>query len=569
MKYGIFGNTNNYSLNFALALKSSGHEVLLIVTEKTLLHRPESIYPEFKAGYPDWIIDYSHLSEWDIINLHPDLSKILAELSTCDGLILNAHGPSLLLFLNKPALALLTGSDLTDYADFNSVEKRLQGNSDYIKSLDGIKSRTILQDFISRQRLGISLSRWVSYLPEGLLPEDDRLLESITNGSVKRGFLILSNVDKLAFTPLRHNDPIQIFCGARLTWKLPSNKEYSSLDYKGGDNLIKGIGLFIRETGIPLDVHLVRKGHHVKETEVLIEQENLTNYVRWSNEMSHSDYFDAIRQSDIVIDNLGPAVPGLVTLDALAIGRPVIVNSRNYFKDKIGNAPIYEASSPKEVCDQLKKLVLSSSEREMAAHNSRQFMEINYSNQSVVNTIQSIFGAANNSNDLNNEKLKTAFNYLLEYQHISIQEAELKYNNQKHALQISELGNSFLKREQELLALFGKWIRSKRNFISRSTSKHDQINLLRLKKPFIKLSGLCWQSPLPSLMEFSDNIANNRRSSILLFENDQPLLPAHSVHDDICVLGSGRYSHWEGELLFSTSDGTDPNTNDREYSIVY
>jgi glycosyltransferase involved in cell wall biosynthesis len=573
MKYGIFGNTNNYPLNFALALKSSGHEVLLIVTEKTLLHRPESIYPEFKSGYPDWIIDCSYLSEWDIISLHPDLSKILAELSTCDALILNAHGPSLLLFLNKPSIALLTGSDLSDYANFNCIEKRLPDNSNDIKSLDVIKTRSILQDFVSRQRLGISLARWVSYLPEGLLAEDDRLLESITKGAVPRGFLILSNVDKLDFTPLRHNDPIQIFCGARLTWKSPNDNKYPILDYKGGDNFIKGLGRFIRETGIPVDVHLVRKGHHVKETEDLIVQENLTNYVRWSNEMSHSDYFDAIRQSDIVIDNLGPAVPGLVTLDALAIGRPVIVNSRGYFNDKSSPPPIYEASSPNEVCEQLKLLVSSPSERERAGIAGRQFLKDYYDKNSIVNFISDKLFIDNKLTSQNKSATNNAYTYLLELRHISIFETLSKFQEQSHQqdLEKQEQTNKQLIKTITtfLLEIIGKLIHSRKLKFRIIPSKIPQPNTLILNKPYLHQGGFAWKCSLNHLDDIADTLSSPSRSPVLLFENEKPLLPGHSIHDEIYQLGEGRFSHWDKYLLFSTTDGTNPNKNGRIYTIVY
>ena len=34
-------------------------------------------------------------------------------------------------------------------------------------------------------------------------------------------------------------------------------------------------------------------------------------------------------------------------------------------------------------------------------------------------------------------------------------------------------------------------------------------------------------------------------------------------------MGSGRFSHWGGNLFFSTSDNTDPNTNGRVYQVSW
>jgi len=51
-----------------------------------------------------------------------------------------------------------------------------------------------------------------------------------------------------------------------------------------------------------------------------------------------------------------------------------------------------------------------------------------------------------------------------------------------------------------------------------------------------------------------------------MMENGQALTGAHSTHEDIRVHGSGRYSHWGRQLLFSSSDSSDPRMNGRSYS---
>jgi hypothetical protein len=72
-----------------------------------------------------------------------------------------------------------------------------------------------------------------------------------------------------------------------------------------------------------------------------------------------------------------------------------------------------------------------------------------------------------------------------------------------------------------------------------------------------------------SLDELADTAADNRRSPVLIYENDRLLGPAHSGHRDIAKLGEGRYSHWHGQgYVFSASDNSDPNTNGRFYWAV-
>jgi len=64
----------------------------------------------------------------------------------------------------------------------------------------------------------------------------------------------------------------------------------------------------------------------------------------------------------------------------------------------------------------------------------------------------------------------------------------------------------------------------------------------------------------------ADEVSGNR-SSLQLFEDDQPLGPAHTIHDDIRRTGFGSYSHWRGGLYFSTSDNSCPQINGRRYSF--
>ena len=74
--------------------------------------------------------------------------------------------------------------------------------------------------------------------------------------------------------------------------------------------------------------------------------------------------------------------------------------------------------------------------------------------------------------------------------------------------------------------------------------------------------------PSASVFPGDDNL-NPTRSSLQLLENGIAIGPAHSVHEDIRRIGGGRYSHWRGGLLFSTSDNTDPRVNGRTYTAAF
>jgi hypothetical protein len=69
----------------------------------------------------------------------------------------------------------------------------------------------------------------------------------------------------------------------------------------------------------------------------------------------------------------------------------------------------------------------------------------------------------------------------------------------------------------------------------------------------------------------ADSIDNSTRSTILIYEGDRRLGPAHSKHLDVGSLGRGRFSHYRDKnsiFLFSSSDNTNPRTNRRAYWAI-
>lgn len=81
-------------------------------------------------------------------------------------------------------------------------------------------------------------------------------------------------------------------------------------------------------------------------------------------------------------------------------------------------------------------------------------------------------------------------------------------------------------------------------------------------------SGLCWIAEVPSGLAPGDESGKPSKSTLRLFEDGMELGPWRSPHDDIRQMGAGRYSHWNHELFFSTSDGSNPFTNGKTYQFV-
>jgi hypothetical protein len=94
---------------------------------------------------------------------------------------------------------------------------------------------------------------------------------------------------------------------------------------------------------------------------------------------------------------------------------------------------------------------------------------------------------------------------------------------------------------------------------------------IRLFGPFNSYdnSKTAFIAAAPALDSLADSSAEQTRSPFLLYENDTPLGPAHSLHVDIIKEGRGRFSHWKGiGFVFSASDNANPNTVARGYWVV-
>jgi hypothetical protein len=90
-----------------------------------------------------------------------------------------------------------------------------------------------------------------------------------------------------------------------------------------------------------------------------------------------------------------------------------------------------------------------------------------------------------------------------------------------------------------------------------------------LNGPFFHQNENLYIVMLPQLAAAGDTQTNSTRSPVLLEEDGTIIGQPHCAHADIATYGGGRFSHWGGAFYFSTSDNSDPNTNDRTYTLVY
>lgn len=385
LKICFVGNTNNYPFLIASAMRQMGHDVTVLLDRPESLHRPEGRYNGFDLYKSDWIRDVSTSvspERWTLSNC-PELET--KTLGNYDLLVLNGFGPTLVGRTEVPAFSILTGSDLTQLANWSSLPilwRHLFPSLGFARTLVACALNARI---VYRQRRSIRSSFGVSYFMRGVVPEADCILDGLGVRAEQRISFMLSDVDHIKFLPppVRGSDSpvLRIFNVARLNWRQPKPAHLSELDMKGTDILLAGYAAFLNRIKRPAQLVLVRKGYDVTATEQEVLRLGIGAHVLWLNEMSQAEVFEQYALADVVTEQFSTSYVGMGGLDAMAAGRPVIANTRpdTSAPELLADSPVLHAATPEEVCAQLMSLADSVEWREKLGEQSRHYVERRHS----------------------------------------------------------------------------------------------------------------------------------------------------------------------------------------------
>jgi hypothetical protein len=380
MKIGFLGNTNNYPFTIASQMKELGCEVVLFVdaVKEEMLNRPEHFSEAIQYPYPAWIIEKQSLGK----SLHVHLPFIfergvINELNTCDAVILNGYGHRFKNYIKPsiPSISMFSGGDLEIMCDYDNVLQMKSANAK-LKYFPKVFKKAFADFSVNQLRNGIAKASLVSYFPEGLIPYGDKFLNEIFgNKPYKRFNHIHVRPQGHDYSPPAENDIFRIFSFTRFMWKTPFPPGRSMLENKGNDIMIKGIALFLQTYDKPLDIHFVEKGLHVQQSKQLIEELGFADMVTWHKEMPFKHLQAHIQKADVIFEQLGTHfISG--GFFAMLQGRPVIGNARPEIFEKITGekSPVCHATTPEEVCQQLKHLTADKNLIDIIGKKSRQYV---------------------------------------------------------------------------------------------------------------------------------------------------------------------------------------------------
>jgi glycosyltransferase involved in cell wall biosynthesis len=384
MKIGFIGNTNNSPFMVAKALRRLGCDVRLVVNRPETLHRPESKDPVLAERYPEWIGDFAALTSSYVLTESPLIPEVMRFLGDdLDAVVLNDVGLALNDGrFNCPVLALLTGSDLLYHASFSSLAERTSGwPLEFRDSPSGAHYIERITLAIEAQREGIRRADAVNFMPAGVIPEGDGLLEELGIGTSdpRRFFLQIADAEDVEHRPLTARRRMRIFNGARVIWHRPLPPGLSDLDHKGTDVLVRGFAEYL-DRGGEGHLRLVEKGYDVERTRQLVRELGLAEHVVWLGELSHAGFYEELANSDVVVDQLGTSLPGMVSVDAMTMGRVVLANFRlehmgPYYPQP---RPFLHATTQDEVCESLMVMYLDPVGRARLAKEAAIYMQRHY-----------------------------------------------------------------------------------------------------------------------------------------------------------------------------------------------
>lgn len=407
LKICFVGNTNNYPFLVAMAMRRMGHEVTVMLDRTESLHRPQGRYPEFTAADTDWVRDISHEITGDRWTLSRSAELTTRQLGRYDLLVLNGFGLALAGGRGVPVFAMLTGSDLTHLANWGSIGV-LWRDLRSLGLLRRLLACALHARTVGRQRRAIRHAFGASYFVRGVVPEADRLLDGLGVEGGRRTSFMLSDIDHIRPQPQLDQGgadrPLRIFNVARLNWCQPKPAYLSELDMKGTDILLQGLAAYLRQSKVPAQLVLVRKGVDIEATRREVERLGLVDCVTWLDEMSQSEVFEQYAMADVVTEQLSTSYLGMGGLDAMAAGRPVIANTR---PDARGDgllreeAPVLHAQTPQDVCRHLLSLSASRGLIDELGQRARAYVEEWHSPLAAARRILGMYAAAQRKSGVN------------------------------------------------------------------------------------------------------------------------------------------------------------------------
>jgi glycosyltransferase involved in cell wall biosynthesis len=338
MKISLYGNVLNLSFLMGLFLRRTGHDVRVFLNEGG----PGQYMPEWEC------VDEAELAALPVTRVKADLKRLLlggsverrlrAELADAD--VVQTFGEDVVWSAGcgAPNTVLSVGDDL-DILPFRHDTLRIRV---YAAMLRRAQRRctavcyTMPQQAHSCRTLGLEHAR---FLPCAIPIDTDRLTPlTVGERAAVR--------ERFGLSP----DSLVVFQPSRQEWTCP---EFPGSNHKGNDRLLRAFARFISGGGRRRDAVLlaVARGRDVAASQALAADLGIDRHIRWIPQQNKQGLRACVGASDIVADQFTYGFYGISALEAMSVGRPVLVHLQSAGLEGFGidSPPVVSVRSEEEI----------------------------------------------------------------------------------------------------------------------------------------------------------------------------------------------------------------------------
>lgn len=301
MKVLHLGNTNNIGYEIACALREAGVEADLLIDRTDFLTSNPS-WEQEDLGSQSWIRYYRNVDRHRYkvrgvkikVPYFHRLEQLLDIMSISYKYdILQAYNYDVILCLSqpqKPYIAFCIGGDLNVTAFANSFVGFLLRQA-YHRARYVFYSNINMIRSVRKLKLTNALFMPLPINTEKYVPSNQSSLRKHLGSEV------------LLFSPTRHD------------WET-----------KGNEKLLYAFARLIRQFRASIKLVLCQWGKDLDRSRTLCSKLGLEDHIVWQPLMPKGELLRFYQAADIVIDQFNVGAFGLVTLEAMSCGKPVIVN---------------------------------------------------------------------------------------------------------------------------------------------------------------------------------------------------------------------------------------------------
>lgn len=335
MKILVAGNLLNWGYNFVKLLRKNEVDAHLLMPKFPKSKDDPKTFENLEE-YPEWIRFWNNHS----ILWKKEVVKVMREYDVIHAI---TELPIFAMFSRRPYVAFPTGSDINELV----FEKNLKG---YLLKLSYKKARAVVC-------------------------AGPQLIESMKRLNLKNSILMASPWE---LPKLNSNPNIQK--RTKCVFLYPSLQDWK---VKANDRFLNAYKKLCSERD-DINLLMIKHGINAEQSIKILDDENCKGkFEILPEKIPHSNFLNLYSKADVVVDGFNKDSLGLIGLEAMALGKPVLAYIKKELHiDFYGNlTPIVSCRTEEEILYELRRLVSQPKVREEIGKKSKEWMKKYYEPQ--------------------------------------------------------------------------------------------------------------------------------------------------------------------------------------------